>query len=225
MIIGIFAFNIAKATEIIDVNSAVRNEPTVDVINITTNSATFVFVDKAEAYKYVDNLYFEYYPKGHIEGCATYDECFKTIEGKKQVTVTGLQPGTIYDLNYAFQPTIYCIMAPCPQPEIERGGHTQFITPMVTIVGEEKLPIEIVGNGIYSNLRFGSRSEEVVKLQDFLISQSFLGGKSTGYFGIKTLNAVRKFQKNHGITANGYVGKITRDKINEIIDSAQNTAQ
>lgn len=226
IVLSIFAFNIAKANEIVDDISVVREKPTVDVVNITTNSATFIFVDKTEAYKYVNNLYFEYYTKGHIEGCTTYNECLKTPEGKKQVTVTGLQPGTIYDVNYAYQPTIYCIMAPCPQPDLERGGQTQFVTKMVTIVdNEEQLPTEIIGNGIYINLRFGSRGDEVVKLQNFLIDQNLFNGNPTGYFGIKTLSSVRKFQKNNGITANGYVGKTTRDKINEIISAIPAAAQ
>lgn len=68
------------------------------------------------------------------------------------------------------------------------------------------------------DLMFGSRGEDVVKLQDFLISentgaaaQALAGAGSTGNFGKLTRAAVIEFQKAKGIApAYGHVGIKTR---------------
>lgn len=57
-------------------------------------------------------------------------------------------------------------------------------------------------------LRFGMTDFEVKKLQEVLkVIQ-------TGFFGNLTLKAVIDFQKLNGLTADGVVGKATRDKLN-----------
>jgi len=57
----------------------------------------------------------------------------------------------------------------------------------------------------------------VRKLQNFLYQFRYLSETPTGYFGEKTKEAVIKFQAEYGITpAQGYVGAITRAKINEL---------
>jgi peptidoglycan hydrolase-like protein with peptidoglycan-binding domain len=56
-------------------------------------------------------------------------------------------------------------------------------------------------------------------LQQFLISQGFLDEKYlTGQLGPRTKQAVILFQKANAISpANGYVGELTRQKINSLI--------
>ena len=61
---------------------------------------------------------------------------------------------------------------------------------------------------------------EVIKLQEFLTNRGFYSGPITGNFFSLTLEAVKKFQQNYGITpVAGYFGAKTRGKANEIISS------
>lgn len=59
----------------------------------------------------------------------------------------------------------------------------------------------------------GATNGEVTKLQQFLQDEGFLIPNPTGYFGAKTLVAVKRYQSSIGILASGYVGPITRAKI------------
>ncbi len=78
------------------------------------------------------------------------------------------------------------------------------------------------GSGQARNLSFGSRGQDVVELQNFLIAQGDLAaGNNTGYFGKLTEAAVKSFQKRNDIvssgtpktTGYGAVGPKTRAKI------------
>lgn len=58
------------------------------------------------------------------------------------------------------------------------------------------------------------RSPDVLRYQNFLISQGYLAaGYATGYFGGLTFAATRRFQANNGIRPTGFVGSLTRAKI------------
>jgi len=61
-----------------------------------------------------------------------------------------------------------------------------------------------------SRLSKGSQSKEVTELQ------KCLEGEVTGYFGSKTEQLVKDFQKEHGIDPLGFVGTGTRKKLNEV---------
>jgi peptide/nickel transport system substrate-binding protein len=61
-----------------------------------------------------------------------------------------------------------------------------------------------------SELKLGSSGKEVTALQNCLEVQT------TGYFGDKTLEAVKKFQRKYGISNTGTVGKLTRAKLQEV---------
>jgi len=71
------------------------------------------------------------------------------------------------------------------------------------------------------DLYFGIQNDsEVVKLQEFLTNQGFYSGPVTSNFFSLTLEAVKKFQQNYGITpVAGYFGSKSRAKANEIISS------
>lgn len=78
-----------------------------------------------------------------------------------------------------------------------------------------------------TNLRLRARdvatNGEVSLLQGFLQDQGLLSADPTGYFGTVTLAAVNAFQTRNGITpASGYVGVLTRAKIQEISCGATN---
>ncbi len=82
---------------------------------------------------------------------------------------------------------------------------------------------------INNNLRYQSRdvntNGEVSTLQDFLQSKGYLNSEPTGYFGLMTLAAVKKFQISNGIEGTGYVGPLTRAKIKTLTCGGITTPQ
>lgn len=66
-----------------------------------------------------------------------------------------------------------------------------------------------------STLKMGSTGSEVKKMQQALIDLGFLSGKADGKFGTKTQQAVTKFQKSVGLTADGLAGTKTLNKLYE----------
>ena len=63
-------------------------------------------------------------------------------------------------------------------------------------------------------LKLNSSNGEVLKLQKMLSSLGYYSGNKTGNFGEKTEEAVKKFQKAMGLTADGVAGKRTLAAIN-----------
>jgi len=72
------------------------------------------------------------------------------------------------------------------------------------------------------NLKFGDRGEQVFWLQEGLREEGFAVGNeqsdavSKSYFGELTGSAVVKFQARYGILQTGYVGPLTRAKLNSL---------
>ena len=62
-------------------------------------------------------------------------------------------------------------------------------------------------------LRSGMEGDEVRRLQQALIDQGYLSGTADGIFGTHTENAVRAFQKKHGLKADGLAGQKTQDTL------------
>lgn len=58
-------------------------------------------------------------------------------------------------------------------------------------------------------LEVGSRGSNVIKVQNRLIQFDYLKGKADGRYGEATRNAVLRFQRNNGLTADGRVGPAT----------------
>lgn len=67
------------------------------------------------------------------------------------------------------------------------------------------------------SLKFGSKGDAVYELQDFLQDQSFYPGKVDGKFGFGTLRGVRFFQAANDLSVDGYFGRLSRTKANEIL--------
>jgi hypothetical protein len=63
-------------------------------------------------------------------------------------------------------------------------------------------------------LTVGSSGAQVTALQSRLITDGFLTGSVTGYYGTLTQQAVSKYQKANGLSATGSVGPSTRDLLN-----------
>jgi hypothetical protein len=74
------------------------------------------------------------------------------------------------------------------------------------------------------NLKYGSTGTEVKELQEFLISKGFLSGSATGNFFSLTNGAVIKYQGSLGLPTTGFVGPMTRAKINTELTTTTNTA-
>lgn len=62
---------------------------------------------------------------------------------------------------------------------------------------------------VYTLSKLGSRGEEVRKIQTKLRSLGYYKGSVDGIYGTETRNAVKAFQKNCGITADGIAGPKT----------------
>jgi peptidoglycan hydrolase-like protein with peptidoglycan-binding domain len=73
------------------------------------------------------------------------------------------------------------------------------------------------------NLKYGHKNEDVSVLQNFLIDIGFLKSEATGYFGKLTLKAVKDYQLSKNLPVTGYVGSMTRDKINSQLGSFYST--
>ncbi len=65
-------------------------------------------------------------------------------------------------------------------------------------------------------LRNGSQGEAVTRLQSELKRYGFFRSEPTGYYGSVTTDAVRAFQRQHGLTADGIAGAQTWNKLNEL---------
>ncbi len=71
-----------------------------------------------------------------------------------------------------------------------------------------------------TNLKFGSKGADVVKLQEFLAEQNLYSGPITGNFFSLTLKAVKALQTREAISpVSGFFGTLTRAKVNQILDS------
>lgn len=71
------------------------------------------------------------------------------------------------------------------------------------------------------NIYFGIKNSSVSTLQSDLSNDSSIYPEKlvTGYFGSLTLRAVKRFQVKYGIIQTGYVGPLTRAKLNELYGS------
>lgn len=66
-----------------------------------------------------------------------------------------------------------------------------------------------------TNLKKGSKGNEVKELQTILQKQNYYTGKIDGDFGSITEESVKKFQKANKLTVDGWVGQVTCKKLQE----------
>lgn len=72
------------------------------------------------------------------------------------------------------------------------------------------------------NLKVGSRGTQVKYLQMNLNALNYNAGSVDGIFGNGTKNAVIRFQKAYGLSADGIAGKNTINKMNSVVKQLQN---
>jgi len=68
-----------------------------------------------------------------------------------------------------------------------------------------------------TSLKYGSRGDAVIELQDFLQDQEVYSGKVDGRFGLGTRKAVVAFQLANGLKGDGYFGVASRTKASSIL--------
>lgn len=61
----------------------------------------------------------------------------------------------------------------------------------------------------HPGLRLGARGPAVAHLQRLLTAKGYAPGGADGWFGPRTLAAVKAYQRRHGLVVDGYVGPIT----------------
>lgn len=83
----------------------------------------------------------------------------------------------------------------------------------------------IASASLDTNLYYGlQQNSDVKQLQQFLIDRGFLTGDATGNFFSSTLKAVKDYQTSVSISSTGYVGALTRTKINNDIVASLSTS-
>ncbi len=114
-------------------------------------------------------------------------------------------------------------LAPAPTPaKSSTTPSLQVASPVV-----QQIPVVTVSPVFKKNLFVGSRGNDVTRLQTLLGQDATVYPEKllTGYFGSKTVAAVKRFQKKYGITpVNGRVGPKTRAKLNEIFGGQESAA-
>lgn len=74
----------------------------------------------------------------------------------------------------------------------------------------------------YALSKYGSRGEEVRKIQDKLKRWGYYSGNVDGIYGTQTVEAVKKFQRKNGLKVDGIAGTNTLAKMG--IQSSQNSS-
>jgi peptidoglycan hydrolase-like protein with peptidoglycan-binding domain len=83
------------------------------------------------------------------------------------------------------------------------------------------LAIFSVAGQAFATEKVGSQGSEVVSVQKCLKDLGYFSGRTTGYFGSITKNAVVNFQQANGLKADGVVGKATQRTLDGQCSSAQ----
>ncbi len=96
---------------------------------------------------------------------------------------------------------------------IKDGGYAtdpKYVSTIMSIINSNNLTqYDMVGNtekGRRSTVKYGSRGEDVVYLQQRLTTNGYGVGAIDGIFGVKTLEAVKAFQEKSKLSIDGIVG-------------------
>jgi len=73
--------------------------------------------------------------------------------------------------------------------------------------------VTVSAAGVHALSRSGSRGEEVTKIQSRLRDWGYYNGSVDGYYGSGTVSAVKQFQRDNGLTADGVAGPATLEAI------------
>lgn len=78
---------------------------------------------------------------------------------------------------------------------------------------------------VHGLLLKGSKGNDVVKLQNDLKSLGYFNANSTGYYGSLTEDAVKSFQRDNNLAADGIAGPSTMERLEKVIRPSINSSQ
>ena len=97
--------------------------------------------------------------------------------------------------------------APVVQQQVQNSPAGNFI-----VFGATPTPAPVAVKS-YVTLRKGDEGPDVVTLQQALAELGYLTGAADGNFGTGTQTAVKKFQQDRGLDADGIAGKMTQEAL------------
>ena len=86
-------------------------------------------------------------------------------------------------------------------------------TPIDRFNNPDLTPLLKASETIGKTLRKGDQGPEVVTLQQALRELGYLTSAADGNFGSGTMNAVKSFQADNGLDADGIAGRLTQEKL------------
>lgn len=98
-----------------------------------------------------------------------------------------------------------------------RNGDGYFEANYLPFVVEIGTAFDVPKGRFNKDLYYKMANTDVYALQSFLVKNGFGNFTPTGFFGDKTLAAVKLFQAKYGIQTTGYVGVLTRAKLNTLV--------
>ncbi len=140
-------------------------------------------------------------PKGQVSANAGGNTSFAITPNTgfqvADVLVDGVSIGAVSSYTFA---------------NIQNGHSIRVLFKAVSIGGN---PDTIPAVYLFSRyLGFGDRGDDVLQLQQLMVQESLLLVAPNGYYGVNTVEAIRKFQSAHGIKAVGVVGPATQRALN-----------
>ena len=94
---------------------------------------------------------------------------------------------------------------------------TQVVTPTPDIEVTPTPAPQAPAQTSYKTLRKNDQGEDVVMLQKALVELGYLSGAQDGIYGTGTLTAVKAFQQDHELDADGIAGKMTLEKLYSLV--------
>jgi peptidoglycan hydrolase-like protein with peptidoglycan-binding domain len=120
-----------------------------------------------------------------------------------------------------FKSSIFALLA---LTSISFSSANTVISPVTDIDPNAAATCAIIDNNLrYRDTNAKYNNDDVSVLQDFLNGAGYLKASPNGFFGKLTLAAVKSFQNANGISPSGYVGPVTRAKIQDIDCNGQTT--
>ena len=104
--------------------------------------------------------------------------------------------------------TNFIVFGSTPTPAYAQATATATPTPALEIT-----PTPAPQEASYKTLRKGDQGPEVVTLQQALRELGYLTSAADGNFGSGTMNAVKNFQTDNGLDADGIAGRMTQEKL------------
>lgn len=80
---------------------------------------------------------------------------------------------------------------------------------MVVVINALVILMVYFGNNVYALSKYGSEGDEVTQIQQVLKDMGYYGGNVDGVFGKGTRTALKGFQRDNGLDADGIAGEQT----------------